>query len=220
MHEPLTLNSLPLFPLGTVLFPGGLLPLQIFEVRYLDMIKKCHKAGAPFGVVSLSLGSEVRKPASSQQPSGDGFANEVFHHVGTLATIAEMTSPQPGLLVIRCVGTQRFEITHSEKLKHGLWVASVTRLDDDQIVQIPDDLTDVANALGKLIHSLQARGVPTEQMPLLEPFALGDCGWVANRWCELLPIPPELKQRLMSLDNPLLRLELVSDILERTGISL
>lgn len=220
MLEPLTLNSLPLFPLGTVLFPGGLLPLQIFEVRYLDMIRKCHKAGAPFGVVSLTAGSEVRKPDSSGQPSGDGFATEVFHSVGTLATITEMTSPQPGLLVIRCVGTQRFEITQRDKLKHGLWVANVTRLDEDQSVQIPDDLMDVANALGKLIHNLQSRGVPTEQMPLLQPYQLGDCSWVANRWCELLPIPPELKQRLMTLDNPLLRLELVSDILERTGISL
>lgn len=220
MHEPLVLNSLPLFPLGAVLFPGGLLPLQIFEVRYLDMIRKCHKAGAPFGVVSLTVGSEVRKPASSGQPDGDGFASEVFHHVGTLATITELTSPQPGLLVIRCTGTQRFEITQRDKLKHGLWVANVTRLDDDQAVQVPDDLKDVANALGKLIQSLQSRGVPADQMPMLEPHQLGDCGWVANRWCELLPIPPDMKQRLMSLDNPLLRLELVSDILERTGISL
>jgi Lon protease-like protein len=220
MTEPLTLTSLPLFPLGTTLFPGGLLPLQIFEVRYLDMIKKCHKAGAPFGVVTLSTGSEVRKPDKTGQPSGDGFATEVFHNVGTLAAITELSSPQAGLLVIRCVGTQRFEITHREKLKHGLWVANVTRLDEDQTVAIPDDLKDVANALGKLIQSLQARGVPADQMPLTEPYELDDCSWVANRWCELLPIQPELKQRLLTLDNPLLRLELVSDILERTGISL
>ena len=220
MAEALTLNSLPLFPLGTTLFPGGLLPLQIFEVRYLDMIKKCHKAGAPFGIVSLTEGSEVRKPNASGEPTGDGFANETFNNTGTLATITELTSPQPGLLVIRCAGTQRFDITQCEKLKHGLWIASVTRLDDDQAVGIPDDLKDVANSLGKLIQSLQARGVPNEQMPLLAPYQLDDCGWVANRWCELLPIQPELKQRLMMLDNPLLRLELVSDILERTGISL
>ena len=114
MADPLILNSLPLFPLGTVLFPGGLLPLQIFEVRYLDMIRKCHKAGAPFGVVSLTEGSEVRKPGASDQPNGDGFASEVFNSVGTLATISEMTTPQPGLLVVRCVGTQRFEISRRE----------------------------------------------------------------------------------------------------------
>ena len=219
MPDALTLTSLPLFPLGTVLYPGGLLPLRIFEVRYLDMIGKCHKAGAPFGVVSLTEGSEVRRPADAG-PSGDGFAHETFSTVGTLATITEFSAPQPGLMVIRCIGTQRFEISKSEKLKYGLWIANVTRLDDDMAVDVPDDLQKTASALGKLIQSLQERNVPAAQMPLLAPYQLDDCGWVANRWCELLPMPLELKQRLMELDNPLLRLELVSDILERAGISL
>jgi len=218
MPDALTLTSLPLFPLATVLYPGGLLPLRIFEVRYLDMVGKCHKAGAPFGIVSLTEGSEVRRPADA--PSGDGFAHEAFSTVGTLATITEFSAPQPGLMVIRCTGTQRFEISKSDKLKYGLWVANVTRLDDDMAVPIPDDLQKTASALGKLIKSLQEREVPAAQMPLLAPYQLDDCGWVANRWCELLPMPLELKQRLMELDNPLLRLELVSDILERTGISL
>ena len=122
--------------------------------------------------------------------------------------------------MIRCRGTQRFEISSREKLRHGLWVANVTRLDDDMRVTIPVDLQRTADALGKLIKSLQKRNVPDYQMPLLAPFQFDDCGWVANRWCELLPIPLELKQRLMELDNPLLRLELVSDILDRTGIAL
>ena len=219
MAEALKLNSLPLFPLGTVLYPGGLLPLQIFEVRYLDMIGKCHKAGAPFGIISLTEGSEVRRPKDAG-PSGDGFASESFGNVGTLASITEFSVPQPGLMMIRCVGTQRFEISAREKLKHGLWVADVTRLDDDQTVAIPDDLQRTADALGKLIKSLQERQVPDDQMPLLAPYQLDDCGWVANRWCELLPMPVDLKQRLMELDNPLVRLELVSDILDRTGIAL
>ncbi len=219
MTEALKLTSLPLFPLGTVLYPGGLLPLQIFEVRYLDMIGKCHKAGAPFGIVSLTEGSEVRRPKNAG-PSGDGFAQEAFGSVGTLASITEFSVPQPGLMMIRCVGTQRFEISAREKLKHGLWIANVTRLDDDQSVPVPDDLQRTANALGKLIKTLQERRVPDDQMPLLTPYQLEDCGWVANRWCELLPMPVDLKQRLMELDNPLLRLELVSDILDRTGIAL
>ena len=218
MAEALKLTSLPLFPLGTVLYPGGLLPLQIFEVRYLDMIGKCHKAGAPFGIISLTEGSEVRRP-KDLGPSGDGFASEAFGSVGTLASITEFSVPQPGLMMIRCVGTQRFEISTREKLKHGLWIANVTRLDDDQTVLIPDDLQRTANALGKLIKSLQERRVPEDQMPLQPPYQLDDCGWVANRWCELLPMPVDLKQRLMELDNPLLRLELVSDILDRTGIA-
>ena len=218
MSDVLTLSSLPLFPLGAVLYPDGLLPLRIFEVRYLDMIGKCHKTGAPFGVVALTQGSEVRKPDDA--PSGDGFAHEDFYSVGTLATITSFSVPQPGLMVIRCAGTQRFEIDNREKLKHGLWIADVRRIDADQTISIPDDLRATANALGQLIRNLKERGVPTDQMPLEAPYQLDDCGWVANRWCELLPMPPELKQRLMELDNPLVRLELVSDILEKTGIAM
>ena len=114
MSSALTLSSLPLFPLGTVLFPGGVLPLRVFEVRYLDMIAKCHKAGAPFGVVSLTQGHEVRRPG----------VREAFASVGTLATIVELEAPAPGLMTIRCVGKQRFRITASDQLKHGLWVAA------------------------------------------------------------------------------------------------
>lgn len=219
MSDTLTLFSLPLFPLDTVLYPGGLLPLRIFEVRYLDMIKKCHKNGAPFGVVALTQGSEVRKPDPGK-PGGDGFAHEHFSEIGTLATITGFSVPQPGLMSIRCRGEQRFRISNREKLKHGLWIADVSRLEDDMAVAIPEDLQPGADALGKLLKSLQQRAVPEDQMPIVPPFHLADCGWVANRWCELLPIPLELKQRLMELDNPLVRLELVSDILERTGIAL
>lgn len=224
MSEILTLNSLPIFPLGTVLYPGGFLPLQIFEVRYLDMIGKCHKAGAPFGVVSLTEGSEVQKPADAtaknSRPSGDAYANEAFNTIGTLATITEYSVPQAGLMVIKCRGIHRFEITRREKLKHGLWIADVTRLEDDMPVSIPHDLQKTADALGKLIKGLLQSNTPADKMPLLPPYHLDDCGWVANRWCELLPMPVPLKQRLMELDNPLVRLELVCDILERTGISL
>ena len=223
MTESLTLLSLPLFPLSTVLYPGGYLPLRIFEVRYLDMVGKCHKAGAPFGVVSLIEGSEVRKPADNTPgggpPSGDGFATESFNAVGTLATITELLVPQPGLMVIRCAGAQRFQITRQEKLKHGLWIADVLRLPDDQAIPVPDDLKRVASALGGVIRTLQERAVPADQMPLHPPYKLDDCAWVANRWCELLPMPLALKQRMMALDNPLVRLELVGDMLERTGIA-
>jgi hypothetical protein len=224
MPEALKLTSLPLFPLGTVLYPGGLLPLQIFEVRYLDMIGKAHKAGAPFGIVLLTQGSEVRQrdrndPAANDLPSGDGFVREAFHAMGTLATITELSRPQAGLMVIQCLGTQRFEITRREKLRHGLWVGDVTCLPNDQTVVIPPDLQVTANTLGQVIKNLQQRSPSEGAMPLQAPYQLEDAGWVANRWCELLPIPPELKHRLMALDNPLVRLELVHDILQKTGIA-
>ncbi len=209
MAAALTLQSLPLFPLDAVLFPGGLLSLRVFEVRYLDMVGKCRKAGAPFGVVSLTQGSEVRQPGRQ----------EAFSKVGTLATIVELETPRPGLMLVRANGAQRFRITSSDQLKHGLWVADVERLAIDMAVAIPDDLKPTAEALSRLIQSLQQRAGSTAPMPLQEPYLLEDCGWVANRWCELLPLPVALKQRLMELDNPLVRLELVSDVLTRTGIT-
>jgi Lon protease-like protein len=209
MSPALTLQSLPLFPLDAVLFPGGVLPLRIFEVRYLDMIGRCHKAGAPFGVVLLTQGSEVRQPGGT----------EAFCQVGTLATISELDTPRPGLMMIRANGEQRFRITSSDQLRHGLWIADVQRLAVDMAVPIPDDLKNTAEALAKLIQSLQLKAAAPEQMPLQGPWRLDDCGWVANRWCELLPLPAQLKQRLMELDNPLVRLELVGDVLARTGIA-
>lgn len=226
MSEPLTLNSLPLFPLGTVLYPGGLLPLRVFEVRYLDMIGKCHKTGAPFGVVSLTEGAEVRRPvdaaAKNAPPGGDGFAPEAFSAIGTLATLSEYSAPQSGLMMIRCAGVQRFKISRSEKLRHGLWIADVAQLAGDMAVSIPSDLQKVADALAQVVRNLNRPNGSgsAAKTPMLPPYRLDDCGWVANRWCELLPLPLALKQRLLELDNPLVRLELVCDILERTGISL
>lgn len=209
MSSASTLSSLPLFPLGTVLYPGGILPLRVFEVRYLDMIGKCHKAGAPFGVVSLTQGSEVHQPKAQQ----------VFSAMGTLATLVSMDRPQPGLMMIRCSGVNRFKITAKTQLPHGLWVADVARVDADQLVTIPEDLQGTADALARVIQTLQMRASSPEEVPIQLPLQLNDCGWVANRWCELLPLPVALKQRLMELDNPLIRLELVSDVLSRTGIA-
>ncbi|MDZ7939194.1 MAG: LON peptidase substrate-binding domain-containing protein [Rhodoferax sp.] len=214
--------ALPLFPLGTVLFPGGLLPLQIFEVRYLDMIGKAIKAGTPFGVVALTQGHEVRQRQQHQpgdaKPSGDGFANEAFHAVGTLATIAQHAAPQPGLLVVQCLGAQRFHIERQEQLKHGLWIADVRLLAADQAVPVPHELRAAVDALKAFIQQLVAQGVSPDTMPLAAPYALNDCAWVANRWAELLPIDVQIKQRLMALDSPLVRLELVHDLLEKAGL--
>jgi Lon protease-like protein len=209
MSSALTLQSLPLFPLGTVLFPGGVLPLRIFEVRYLDMVRRCHKGGAPFGVVSLTQGQEVRQPGAS----------ESFASVGTLASIEAFEIPQPGLMMIRISGTQRFRITARDQLRHGLWIADVERVDADVPVPIPDDLKGAAEGLANLIQSLQQKTTLPEEMQIQPPWHLDDCGWVANRWGELLPLPLQNKQRLMELENPLLRLELVGDVLNRTGIA-
>ena len=207
-HQLLTLTCLPLFPLGTVLFPGGQLPLRVFEVRYLDMIGRCHRAGAPFGVVALAQGQEVRTP---------GAPRERLQPVGTLARITALEQPQPGLLLIQCQGEQRFRIDQPHQLRHGLWVADVSLLPPDPVVTIPDDLQAAARTLRRAHDSLrqQPRALP---LPPADALDYDDCSWVANRWCELLPLPTATRQHLMSLDSPLLRLELVADMLSRSGI--
>ena len=210
MTQALTLSSLPLFPLGSVLFPGGLLALRVFEVRYLDMVRKCHQAGAPFGVVALTQGREVRQA---------GAPEEQFNDVGTLAVIEQIDTPQPGLITLLCRGSQRFRITRRSHLPHGLWIADVDLLVQDLAVPVPDDLKTATSALAQVLHTLKQRDPHAPGAVAPTEAQLGDCGWVANRWCELLPVPLELKQRLMELDNPLVRLELVADVLERTGIA-
>jgi len=211
MPQPLSLTSLPLFPLNTVLFPGGTLALRVFEVRYLDMVRKCQAAAAPFGVAALTAGQEVRRA---------GAPDEQFETTGTLAVIEQMQAPQPGLITLNCRGAERFRITRSSQLPHGLWVADVEQLPGDPYVPVPDDLRRTAAMLAQVLAGQQARQSATSQHPNPTPDQLQDCGWVANRWCELLPVPLPLKQHLMALDSPLVRLELVGDMLERLGISL
>jgi len=177
------------------------------------MIGKCRKADAPFGVVSLTSGSEVRKA---------GADAESFAAIGTLAVIREFESPQSGLLQIECVGTQRFRVRSNELQKHGLWVAEVEAVNDDIALEIPDDLRHTSTALQRLVGTLEERKRAqggAVRLPIAEPYRFDDCGWVANRWCELVPMQLELRQRLMELDSPLMRLELVSDLLARTGIT-
>ncbi|MDD0811265.1 LON peptidase substrate-binding domain-containing protein [Curvibacter sp. RS43] len=204
---------LPLFPLQTVLFPGGTLPLQIFEVRYLDMVGRCHREGLPFGVVTLTQGHEV-------QGAPDGASGEAFAPVGTLAHIVALERPQSGLLRIRCEGGQRFRLGGSQRLTHGLWVGQVAeQLAPDAPVAVPEDLQHVSRAMQDVLtqwaEEAARQGLSQADLPVRAPYQLQDCGWLANRWCELLPLLAAQKQQLMALDNPFLRLELVADVLER-----
>jgi uncharacterized protein len=194
------------------------MPLRVFEVRYLDMINRCHKAGAPFGVVALSEGSEVRR-IDPYSGNGGAFAHEAFHSVGTLAHIELLDRAQPGLMLIHCRGAQRFEIRASKQLPHGLWTADVELHTPEASIAVPDDLQNTRDALERLLGNLLKKEPAARQnLPLQPPYRWNDSGWVANRWLELLPAPTELKQRLMALESPVLRLELVSDLLDRMGV--
>lgn len=206
-RPPISAQTIPLFPLASTLFPEGRLPLQIFEVRYLDMIGKCIADGSAFGVVALTEGSEVRRPGQLER----------FVGVGTLARIQEWSTPSVGLMRIACSGGERFRILQAEQQKHGLWTAEVEIMEADHAVAIPDELRNTMQALEHLLQSVMRQGLPESDVPIAQPFRLDDCGWVANRWAEMMPVPVEVKQSLLALDNPLLRLELVQDALDELG---
>lgn len=187
---------IPLFPLNVVIFPEGLLPLKIFEARYLDMVRNCLRTQTSFGVVAVH-----------QSQNGLPFAA-----VGTRFKILDADVPSPGLMAIQCAGQQRFRVKSAHQASDGLWMGEVADIEQDQSVSIPDDLKLTASYLERLIASLR-QADQQNGLPFLEPFKLDDCAWVANRWCELLEIPIAQKQRMLELDSPLVRLELVQDIL-------
>ncbi len=195
--------ELPLFPLKSVLFPGALLPLKVFEARYLDLIGRCLRASAPFGVVCLREGDEAGRNAVR------------FEREGVLARIDDVDAEQAGILRVRCRGTQRFEIDgEPQRQPDGLWLARARRLPDDDVVAPEASLQPTVQALVSAIGKLQAQG----NTPFSEPYRFDDAGWVANRWCEILPIPLTAKQRLMVLPEPQLRLRLVDEYLRGKGV--
>ncbi len=204
---PMSTISMPLFPLSTVLFPDGVLPLQVFEVRYLDMVSRCILDGTPFGVVLLTHGHEVRRPDAEQ---------ERFVAAGTIASVTETTTETPGLLQVLCRGGARFSVVTAEQRVNGLWMAEAQLVEDDRTVRIPSELQGAADALDRVINSLH--DVPQQRWPVQPPFRLDDCGWVANRWCELLPLPNQQKHHMLMLDNPVIRLELLHDVLDEHGL--
>ncbi|MCK6426983.1 MAG: LON peptidase substrate-binding domain-containing protein [Burkholderiaceae bacterium] len=193
-----------LFPLGTVLFPDGLLALKVFEARYLDLIGRCLREGSAFGVVTLSRGGEVRQDDEAV----------AFAEVGCLAELLGCDSEQAGILHVRCRGGRRFELRAPRQRADGLWLAETRLLSADEVHHPAPEMMGSVAALGRAIAALGAQG----PSPFLEPYRLDDAGWVANRWCELLPIPLATRQKLMALPDAAARLALVDGFLRRHGI--
>lgn len=198
-----TIENLDLFPLGMTLFPDGLMALNIFEPRYLSMVKKRFQRSEPFGVITLLEGFEVNLP--EQEIS--------IAQSGTLAKIIQFEELQPALFRIKCVGLQRFKITERLAPLAGLERAHVDLLSLDPEIPIPSHLQECANALGKLIAYQQEQGVKLSQMPFSTPFYLDECGWVANRWAEILTLERATKNKLLMELDPLKRLQMIGDYL-------
>ena len=188
--------TLPLFPLNTVLFPGCLLDLQIFEARYLDMIGRCMKQGTGFGVVCILEGEQV------------GKAPPVVASIGCEALIRDFVQQDNGLLGIRVEGVRRFNVEQTEVQKDQLMLAEVQWLPDQAdspLVEQDDDLLALLLALGEhpMVEALDMpRDVDGRQ-------ALG------NQLAYLLPFMEEDKLGLLAIDSPQRRLEAIQALLER-----
>ena len=202
--DPHSLPDLPLFPLQSVLFPGAQLSLRVFEARYLDLISRCLREQQPFGAICLRQGSEVR--------SADEAV--LLETTGVLAKLEEVDAEQAGVLRVRCLGTQRFEIDEPLQQPDGLWTARAWLIDDDAVVAPSESLVPTVRALANAIGALERKG----GSPFLKPYRFDDAGWVANRWCELLPISLAAKQKLMALEDPQMRLRLVDEYLRGKGV--
>lgn len=195
-------DKIPLFPLSHGLFPDGLLSLQIFEVRYLDLIKRCQQQGLPFGVVWLKSGSEVQVPGEVP----------LLHAYGCVAHIRNFQQVQANFYLVACQGGVRFELHDTQPGPFGVWQGEVTYLPNDLEVELPVSLQHHANRIGKVIASAQQQG-QSHKLPILQPYLLDQCGWIANRYAEAMDIDVEKKIELLCELDPLNRMQEVDYLL-------
>lgn len=185
---------IPLFPLHTVLFPGGALPLRVFESRYLDMISQCMRNETGFGICLIQEGSEV------------GNAPLVYG-MGTLVSISYFQQLKDGCLGVTARGERRFRILSSETLPNQLIMAEVELIPRLAHQPLPDEYKSLANTLTSIINEL---GHPYTTLPKNYESAT----WVSARLTELLPIGLREKQTMLEMDDPLQRLKLINELLD------
>jgi Lon protease-like protein len=200
------LADLPLFPLHTVLFPDGLLPLKIFEARYLDMARDCLREKTPFGVCLLKSGAEV---ARDEEPS-------VPEAIGCLAEIEECDVEAFGMLLIRARGTRRFRLLSHRVEQSGLLVGMAELYGDDRPLEGNESLAKFgacAEVLERIIATIRERDA--DSLPFAEPFRLDDPSWVSNRLAEVLPIALKARQKLMELRDAGARIDVVHHYMQQ-----
>ena len=197
--------SLPLFPLNVVVCPDGLIPLRIFEARYLDMVKNCLRNKSSFAIVALL--PEAGNKKEHKFP---------FEEVGTLVEIVDADVTTVGLMSIRCVGHHRIKVNSYAHQADGLLIGEVVDIANDAVLAVPDDLEMTSRSLKRFVESLPSLNISPNDIPFVKPYKFDDASWVSNRWIELMDLPLIQKQRLMQLDSPIVRLELIHDMLAGT----
>lgn len=188
----------PLFPLGTVLFPGGPLPLRIFETRYVDMVRYCMREKSPFGVVLIQSGLEVGA-------SGAGATCAV----GTTARIIDFNSQPDGLLGITCVGERKFSVAKHWQQEDGLHVGELEFAAPEETVDLPTEYLHLGELLRRVLPELG-------ELYSSLPKRFSDASWVGCRLAEILPIALLEKQYCLELDDPVARLARLNPLIRRT----
>jgi len=188
--------TLPLFPLSTVLFPGGPLALRIFEPRYLDLVRRCLKEASPFGVVLILSGAEA---------GGDITA---VADLGTSARLVDFDTLPDGLLGVTCLGERRFRVQRRWQQADGLHWAEIDYLPSDALSALPEPLGHLSELLREMLPKI---GGPYAHIET----HYQDAGWVSNRWAEILPLTVTERLELLQMDDPVARLERVAAWSER-----
>ena len=194
--------SLPLFPLRTVLFPGGVLPLKVFEQRYVEMTKACMMNSRPFGVCLIVQGDEVAAP---------GAASPETASVGTLARITDWDVPQVGILNLATVGESRFQVRTRSTQANGLLVGEVTPIEQEAVQPLADDMKPLAQFLELVASRVGPRNFPQERR-------FDDASWVGYRLAELLPLPLNIKQSMLEINDAQVRLQVLQKFLSQQGL--
>jgi len=187
--------EIPLFPLNTVLFPGGVLPLRIFEQRYLDMAAACMKEAGAFGICLIAAGEEA-----------GGVAEP--HPVGTLARITDWEMEQLGILQVSVRGEQRFRILEKTVGANNLLRATVEVINDDGPLPVPLERQRLLPLLRRIAGDMGPTRIP-------EPHRYDDAEWVGFRITEILPVQNLAKQKLLELEDPISRLEILEKFLDQ-----
>lgn len=194
--------ELPLFPLKTVLFPGGMLPLRIFEQRYIALAKACVRDERPFGVCLITRGDEV---------AHDPAVPPEIALVGTQATITSWDMPELGILHVIAVGGERFQVRSRRVEADGLVVAAASRIPAEPSAALATRFEPLA----KLLELVAARVAP-HQFP--ETRAYDDASWVGYRLAEVLPLPLSIKQGMLEINDSDMRLTLLQKFLRQQGL--
>lgn len=191
---------IPLFPLGTVLFPRGVLGLRVFETRYLDMVRGCMRDGSPFGVCLITRGGEVGEAAEHEA-------------VGCLATIVDWDMETAGILQVRAIGGERFRVVSREIGRDRLIRADVDPIAPDPVLPVPAGLSGPVGLLRQAVERHVADTPEPAMRRVAEPFEFDSAAWVGNRLAELLPASSQTRQRLMAMTDPIERLTLIDELL-------